>query len=666
MSGGMRRVLTVWWDQWPVVAAGLLDRPAIVVRGGRVAACSPAAAAEGVAIGQRRRDAQRRCPGAVIVPADPLNEARLFERIVQAVGEFSPRLEVVEPGWLCLVARGPARYFGGEQALAARICEAIAKALRPPCDGDRRGHLDRGVPAIEVPPTGVAENEADVARITTGLGIGIADGRATSAIAARLAARGVPGDPAVVAAAVAGTATTTSAVAATAGGAAAATATRAAAATATTVVARRCVVVRPGMSAEFLAPLNIGWLHEIGELDDDTNGLFARLGVLTCGRLAELDGPDVEARFGPAVRRVHTLVGGRDERSVRDVEAQAEEMVQQTFDEPVVAVEPLTFVAKQLADALAARLDAGGVYCVRLLVRAETEHGERSERVWYRSAGLSSTAMVERVRWQLDGWVRSAAAGGAAGVARSGDQPTAGVVLLRLEPIEVRQAGGEQLRLWGGLTEADGRALRAVSRLVGVLGREAVTVPAWRGGRLPAERYAWVPATDLDLGAPRLAGERVTPASAARHGPWPGALPAPAPALVFADGANPEIEVRAADGAVVAVGGRGEVTAAPATLVIGGREHAITAWAGPWPLDQRWWNGSGPDACLGVDSEAVVDVVAGAGTSAGADVSLQARSMLGRRARRRRLARFQLLTADGVAHLVALEQHRWWLLATYA
>ena len=30
------------------------------------------------------------------------------------------------------------------------------------------------------------------------------------------------------------------------------------------------------------------------------------------------------------------------------------------------------------------------------------------------------------------------------------------------------------------------------------------------------------------------------------------------------------------------------------------------------------------------------------------------------------LARFQLLTADGVAHLVALEQHRWWLLATYA
>lgn len=592
-----RRVLTVWWDHWPIVAAGLLDRPAVVLAGGRVVACSPAAAADGVVIGQRRRAAQRRCPGAEIVPADPLAEARAFEGIVQAVGEFSPRLEVIEPGWLCLNAHGPARYFGGEEALCARIVAAIVKSLRGP-----------GSPVA-------------------GLGIGVADGRAASAVAARLAARAAEVDPAVAA------------------------------------IGQRRVVVEPGMSARFLAPLNIGWLYEVGELDDDAVGLFARLGVMTCGRLAALSGPDVEARFGPAVRRVHALVGGHDDRWVRAGEVSSGEMIERIFDEPVLAVEPLTFVAKQLADELVERLDAAGTFCVRLHVRAETEHGERSERVWYRAAGLSAAAMVERVRWQLDGWVRSAEAAspgaGEAAPRRSGsgrpgavrpgevvpgDQPTAGVVLLRLEPLEVHQAGGEQLRLWGGLSEADGRALRAVSRLVGVLGPAAVTVPEWHGGRLPAERYAWVPAIDVDLGDRRRALERVTPPAARRHGPWPGTLPAPAPVLIFPDGAAPEVEVCAADGSAIAVNGRGEVTAAPAALVIDGRRHAVAAWAGPWPLDQRWWNGTGP----------------GAGAAAGADPG-------GRhRARRRRLARFQLLTTDGAAHLVALEHRRWWLLATYA
>ena len=66
---------------------------------------------------------------------------------------------------------------------------------------------------------------------------------------------------------------------------------------------------------------------------------------------------------------------------------------------------PLVFVAKQLADELAATLAGEGRACVRLVVVAETEHGERSERVWYRASGLSAVAMVERVRWQLDGWI---------------------------------------------------------------------------------------------------------------------------------------------------------------------------------------------------------------------------------------------------------------------
>ena len=51
----------------------------------------------------------------------------------------------------------------------------------------------------------------------------------------------------------------------------------------------------------------------------------------------------------------------------------------------------------------------------------------------------------------------------------------------------------------------------------------------------------------------------------------------------------------------------------------------MSAWAGPWPLEERWWDPG----------------------------------------RHRRLARFQVVTADGTAHLVVAEHRRWWVAANY-
>jgi protein ImuB len=59
--------------------------------------------------------------------ADPDREtARRHERVIAAVTGFCPDVEVVEPGVCAFGARGPARYFGGETALAARITAALA------------------------------------------------------------------------------------------------------------------------------------------------------------------------------------------------------------------------------------------------------------------------------------------------------------------------------------------------------------------------------------------------------------------------------------------------------------------------------------------------------------------------------------------------------------
>ena len=53
-------------------------------------------------------------------------EARLLERMIAVVTGFCPNVEVVEPGVCAFGVRGPARYFGGEAVLAARIIAAVA------------------------------------------------------------------------------------------------------------------------------------------------------------------------------------------------------------------------------------------------------------------------------------------------------------------------------------------------------------------------------------------------------------------------------------------------------------------------------------------------------------------------------------------------------------
>jgi protein ImuB len=369
-------------------------------------------------------------------------------------------------------------------------------------------------------------------------------------------------------------------------------------------------VVAPLGSPAFLAPLPVATLLLAGvpaELVD----VFGRLGLRTLGAVATLPAGDVAGRFGTEGVVAHRLASGRDERPPAtsapppDLSARAE------LDPPAERVETAAFVARGLADELAGRLGADGLACTRLLIAAETEHGERLERLWRGdgsggAAALTAGAIADRLRWQLDGWLNGS----------SSHRPTAGITLLELVPDEVVPATGRQLGFWGGATGADDRAVRAIARVAGLLGLDAVTVPEWRGGRSAAEQVALVAAAAVDLGearpAARVPGGGDLP-------PWPGALPAPAPAAL-ASSAEP-IDVRAADGTPVQVSGRGVLHADPA--VVQGRE--VVAWAGPWPVEERWWDP----------------------------------------ARHRRRARLQVLTDDGVARLLTLESGVWSVEAVY-
>jgi len=87
-----------------------------------------------------------------------------------------------------------------------------------------------------------------------------------------------------------------------------------------------------------------------------------------------------------------------------------------------------------------------------------------------------------------------------------------------------------------------------------------------------------------------------------------------------------QIAVQDARGRPVAVDERGTLSAPPAAMVSStGARRPLTAWAGPWPLQERWWD-------------------AGAARSTN---------------------RFQAVDSEGVAWLLVLDDEGWWAEGRY-
>jgi len=516
LAVGSVRTLVLWCPDWPVVAAGLADRPAAVLSAGRVVACSAPARAEGVVRGLRRRQAEARCPRLVVVGHDPAADARAFEPVVVAVESFTPGVEIVRPGLCALATRGPSRYFGGDEALAARVATAVDEVL---------ASLGDGTPACRV---------------------GVADGF----FAAERAAR-------------------------------------------------ESLIVPSGASAGFLARFPVSALslrsatEAQGADGGELAGLLVRLGIRTLGELAALPAPAVLARFGPAGAVAHRLARGLDERPPAARTPPADLSVAAELDPPAERLETVAFVAKNLADRLHSALGAQGLAAARVLVEAEWEHGERLARRWRLDGtggpGATAAALAERVRWQLDGWMTGAA--GAAG------RPSGGLSRLRLKPEEVRPDDGRQLGFWGGDRVAAERAARALARVQAVLGPGAVVTAVPAGGRSPAEQVRLLPWGET--GHEPVVAKGSWP-------PWPGRIPPPAPCVVH----PVPIPAQVVDARL---------------SVAGGSWTAVTAWAGPWPVDERWWDA----------------------------------------AARRRRARWQVVTAEGTAHLLSQDGDGWEVEATY-
>ncbi len=369
-------------------------------------------------------------------------------------------------------------------------------------------------------------------------------------------------------------------------------------------------VVDPDGSAAFCAPWPVSVLG-----DPQLVSLLGRLGLRTLGDVAALPADAVLARFGVEGRRFHSLARGIDAGPQVLVVPPPDLVEQAELDPPVTRVDAVAFAAKGLAGRLLFRLAERGLACTRVVIEAETEHGERLARCWRHDHVLTPAALAERVRWQLDGWLTATAEHPDIPDTDIED-PTGGLTLLRLVPDEVVPADGRQLGFWGGDQAAQDRADRALARVQGMLGYEAVATAVVQGGRTPAEQVRWVPWGDAREPQRPLMVDSFATA-------WPGALPAPFPARVLDPPAPAQLHDE--HGRAVVVTGRGEQSAAPARIacaLLPGGGGDVQGWAGPWPSDARWWDPSARQRCArwqilvdcGADAGAVaciVTVVAG-------------------------------------------------------
>lgn len=346
------------------------------------------------------------------------------------------------------------------------------------------------------------------------------------------------------------------------------------------LAARTGRIVPPGQSAGFLAPVPVAALAR-PELTDR----LRRLGIRTLGQFAGLAAGDVLARFGFDAALAHRLAAGADDRPLAVRRPPPELTVCQEYDDPLDRIDVAAFAARSLAERLHARLGGHGLACTRLVIEAVTDHGQELRRSWRHDGVLTVAGITDRVRWQLEGWLAPPRPGGPSGPDGPAHpaRPTAGIRRLRLRPDGVVSQAALQPGLWGDPGDGAGRADRAVARVQGLLGPSAVVRAVVQGGRGPADRVRLVPWGE-DPGEP-----------SDPDAPWPGRLPAPAPATVLPEPLP--VAVYGADGAPVRVDARLAVSAAPARLEFTGDRAPdgtpsageIVGWAGPWPVDETWW-----------------------------------------------------------------------------
>lgn len=369
--------------------------------------------------------------------------------------------------------------------------------------------------------------------------------------------------------------------------------------------------VAPGETRNFLCAQSLNMLallplvhpdlptkNELQQLIDDCQ----EVGIDTCEALLALPRTTVIDRFGSVAKPVLDALSAAIAQTSPVLFIPEERRFVAEFTTALTDFAAVAFAARRTFDKGLEVLHDRAQACYQAGLVIITENHERSEMSWQARERFTAAMLQERLRWQLEGWRAGS----------NGPAPSAGVTQV-IFTIEKTVSSRQQPTLLYDAADNARAALldTAVNRIDGLLGEGSVTQAYRVAGRHPSQ---WV---------------RTRPWSRERHSstcPLPtvtNQLPSPAPATVYR--APQPIEVHAENGMPVLVNGRGTITSAPyAMRFLTQPWECITAWAGPWLANERWWE-----------------------------------------TEKRRAARFQFVTENGSAYLVAQSNSQWFVEALY-
>lgn len=326
-------------------------------------------------------------------------------------------------------------------------------------------------------------------------------------------------------------------------------------------------VVPPGGSPGLLADLPVTVIAEAAG-DPRMANVLRRMGIRTVGALAGLPREHVFDRFGAAGLRAHQLACGLDAPILNPRTAPDELAARVVLEEPTAVIELVVAECEAAVGKLIARIDDDALICTGIRIVTHHEPGPREsagaihERQWRHPWHLGVREILDRVQWQLTDL--------------AGQQPRP-VTLVEVAPTELDAAVHHSQGLWGD--RPDDQVLHTLSALQHRLGYDAVQVGSVVGGRMLHERQVFSP---FGQAGPDRATRRL-------EQPWPDAVPGPAPSVVFQEAQA--MRVLSDRQTPLTVSDRGVLTGVPSWVLLpGARERRrITAWAGPWPVNQRWW-----------------------------------------------------------------------------
>ncbi|MDO4413375.1 DNA polymerase Y family protein [Cutibacterium sp.] len=324
-------------------------------------------------------------------------------------------------------------------------------------------------------------------------------------------------------------------------------------------------VLGPGTSKAFLAPHDVSVLERSGRADEGLVRTLRQLGLMTVGSFASLDRQHVVKRFSEAGQRAHDWARGRDVTVLSAYRPEDNDTMEVLLDDPEPSGVQVVAAVRPVVEEFMAGLAANGRVCsqARILIRATTG---LSERTWRQPWQFSGDDLLARLSRQLDDLPRGIDEVGADEFCQSG------VEAVRIVPT-IHRAGEVTEGLFG--SRPTEHLVHVISQLQERLGPEGVLVGEVAGGRMLKDRRRLVPFGTV--------AEDARPVDR----PWPGHLDGPAPGIVYSRPLPARLETM--DGMPLTTSSD-LPTISPGWFHDGISRRRVIAWAGPWPVHQRWWS----------------------------------------------------------------------------